>query len=62
MVVTLAPEQRCNGIGVGLAVTCGVPVADAAGPLFCVVELLETLHWKVAFCDVSGASEIVIDV
>ena len=62
MVVSFAPEQSCSGIGVGLAVACGVPVAVAEGLLFCVVEPLDTLHWKVAFCDVSGASEMVIDV
>ena len=60
--VVFAPEHSCRGIGVGLAGTCGVPVAVADGLLFCAVELLDTLHWKVAFCDVSGASEIVIEV
>ena len=61
-VVSLAPEHSCRGTGVGLAVPTGVPVAFADGPLCCVVELLDTLHWKVAFCEVSGASEIVIEV
>ena len=60
MVVSFAPEQSCSGIGVGLAVACGVPVAE--GLLFCVVELFDTLHWKVALCDVRGASEMVIEV
>ena len=63
--VCFAPEHSCRGTGVGLAGTADVPVAVADGPLFCVlepVELLETLHWKVVFCDVSGASEMVIEV
>ena len=64
MVVFRAPEQSCNGTGVavGLTVTDGVPVPVADGAFFCVLELLDTLHWKVALCDVSGASEMVSDV
>src|SRR6202043_877385 len=44
LVVSFAPEQSCSGIGVGVALACGVPVAE--GLLFCVVEPLDTLHWK----------------
>jgi len=62
LVVWRAPEQSCSGVGVGvgLALVCGVAVDD--GLPFCELELLDTLHWKAVFCEVSGASEIVIDV
>ena len=63
MVVFRAPEQSCNGTGVAVGLAAGgVPVLWADGLFFCVLELLDTLHWKAALCDVSGASEMVIDV
>jgi len=62
LVVFLAPEQSSSGtgVGVGLTVACGVAVDD--GLFFCGLELPDTLHWKVVLCEVSGASEMVMDV